>query len=169
MGEFRESRLPNRLTEIEKVQNPAFCSFLLWKFGRGYQQTLIQEPANLLLYFLVLPICLHSPSLDKLVSTQLRSGLGKFVEKMNKEREELLAIHERALILRELTLNSIAFGVRANILHPDYQLGTLRAFDVNPPKIPQLIKRHERAAERLGLWFSTLPSAQVFQILKVEA
>lgn len=159
---------PNVLSEVEKVQNPAFCAFLLWKYGRAYQDSIETTPSNLFLYFLVLPICLHKPTLDQVVSTRISSGLGKFCEKLNGEREELFAIYERALLLRSLTLNAIAFGERANLLGVDFKEGTIRAFNQKGPKIPDRIKPHAKGADKLGSWFAALKPVQIVQALKVE-
>lgn len=159
---------PKSLTEVEKVQNPAFCSLLLWKYGRAYQDSLETSSSGLLLYFLILPLCLHKSTLDQINSTFKSSGLGKFCEKIGNHREELFAVHERALTLRELTLTSIAFGQRANLLGIDYEQGTIRAYNQKAPKIPERIKPHAKGSDKLGSWFAELEPAQIIQLLKVE-
>ena len=156
------------LSEIDKVQNPAFGALLLWAFGRAYQDNLKEEAGSLLLYFLVLPICLHRTTLDAVVSTRVSSGLGKFCEKIGHEREELLAIHERCLKLRELTLNSIGFGIRAGLFSLAYDTGILRANDQRDPKVVERIKPHIKGAQKLGAWFQPLAINHVFKALVVE-
>lgn len=156
------------LTEIEKVQNPALGAWLMWEYGRRFQATPTTAPSQFLLYFLVLPICLHRPTLEAVNSTQERSGLGKFCEKLGSKREELLAIHERALKLRALSLSSISFGLRAGLFDLDYERGTLRALDQKPPKPPERVKPHAKGAIKLGAWFEALDAVNVFTALKVD-
>ena len=61
--------------------------------------------------FLVLPTCLHAPTLAKLLSTQRRSGLSLFAAKLSDNREDLLALHVRARSYRALTLQAIGIGI----------------------------------------------------------
>jgi hypothetical protein len=49
------------------------------------------------LAFLVLPLVLHRPTLEMINSTRKASGLALFAAKLGEERENLLAVHERAL------------------------------------------------------------------------
>jgi hypothetical protein len=156
------------LTEIEKVQNPALGAWLLWEYGRRYQTTTSSAPSHFLLFFLVLPICLHRPTLDALSSTQEKSGLGKFCEKLGSKREELLAIHERALKLRALTLSSISFGVRAGLFDINYNTGVMRALEHKAPKPPERVKPHAKGAVKLGAWFEAIDAVNVFTALKVD-
>jgi len=156
------------LSEIEKVQNPAFGAFLLWEFGRKYQSTSTTVPSHMLLYFLILPICLHRPTLNVVNSTLAGSGLGKFCEKIGKNREELLAIHERAFKLRSLTLDSIALGVRAGLFAVNYENGTVRSLEQKSPKVPSYIRPHVKGVVKLATWFEALEPVSVFTALKVE-
>lgn len=156
------------LTEIEKVQNPALGAWLLWEYGRRYQTTTSSAPSHFLLFFLVLPICLHRPTLDAVNSTQEKSGLGKFCEKLGSKREELLAIHERALKLRALTLNSMSFGVRAGLFDINYNTGVMRALEHKAPKPPERVKPHAKGAVKLGAWFEAIDAVNVFTALKVD-
>ncbi|MCG3268379.1 three component ABC system middle component [Yoonia sp. I 8.24] len=156
------------LTEIDKVQNPALGAWLLWEYGRRYQTTTSSAPSHFLLFFLVLPICLHRPTLDAVNSTQERSGLGKFCEKLGSKREELLAIHERALKLRALTLSSISFGIRAGLFDMNYNTGVMRALEHKAPKPPERVKPHAKGAVKLGAWFEAIDAVNVFTALKVE-
>ena len=156
------------LTEIEQVQNPALGAWLLWEYGRRYQTTISSKPSHFLLFFLVLPICLHRPTLDAVNSTQEKSGLGKFCEKLGTKREELLAIHERALKLRTLTSSSISFGVRAGLFEINYESGVMRALEQKAPKPPERVKPHAKGAVKLGAWFEAIDAVNVFTALKVE-
>ncbi|MDF1848284.1 MAG: DUF6521 family protein [Parvibaculaceae bacterium] len=156
------------LTEVEKVQNSALGAWLLWEYGRGYQNTATTAPSHFLLFFLVLPVCLHRPTLDIANSTQEKSGLGKFCEKLGEKREELLAVHERALKLRELTINSVSSGINAGLFDLDYQTGLLRALDRKAPKSPERVKPLAKGAIKLGAWFRGIDAANVFTALKVD-
>lgn len=159
----------NILTEVEKVQNPALGALLLWEYGRRYQNQLSGEPSHLLLYFLILPICLHHITLNEAIGTLEKSGLGKFCEKFNLNREELLAIHERSIKLRSLTLNSIAFGIRAGLFNVEYSSGRLIALEKSPPSPPASVKPLYKVAVKLGAWFQAVDNVSIFKALKVNA
>jgi hypothetical protein len=162
-------RAQSYLSEVERVQNPALGAMLIWKFGRSFQSQIKAEPSDLLLTFLVLPLCLHGPTLKLISSTKIQSGLGKLCEKLSYRRENLIAVHERCHALRELTLNSIAFGERGCILAIDYERATIRSLDVGEPALNERVKFHAKAAEKLGAWFSTVRTAEVFHALMVAA
>lgn len=156
------------LSPIEQVQNPAFGAALIWKFVRGYEQEKPGSKPIMQLLFLVLPIVLHRVTMEKIRSTNQSSGLAKFVEKLGGERELLFSIHERALALRGLTLESISAAIVTRLLAVDYELAAIHANEANLRSIPERLKHHIASAEKLGRWSARLPSGHVFSLLKVE-
>lgn len=164
-------RVSRSLDEIEIIQNPALGAYILWRFGLGYQAD-DGRSALLPLSFLVLPLLLHRPTLDVISSTLKQSGLTLFAAKLGKERENLLAVHERALALRPLTFQSIGLGINQHLLTLDYASTTIRANALEDgarsPKIPERIKAFTGAAEKVGFWFSQLSYQQIGSILAVE-
>lgn len=159
------------LTELEIIQNPALGAYALWRFGLGFQSE-EGHPAPLPFAFLVLPLMLHRPTLDLILSTRKASGLVLFAAKLGEERENLFAVHERALALRRLTLQSVGMGIGSRLLTLDYPAATLRANTVDPdspkPKIPERIRGFSGAADKIGYWFSKLGLSQVASTLLVE-
>jgi hypothetical protein len=159
------------LSEIEIVQNPALGAYAIWRFGLGFQSE-DSRPAAFPLAFLVLPLVLHRPTLGIITSTQRASGLALFAAKLGQERENLLAVHERALVLRQLTLQSIAMGVAERLLTLDYVSATIRSntpeTTVRKPTLPERIRGFSGAAEKVGYWFSKLGLHQVASTLAVE-
>jgi len=166
-----EASDPLQLTEIEIVQNPALCAFVLWRFGLGFQSE-DGRPAPLQLAFLVLPLVLHRPTLEMVNSTRKASGLALFAAKLGEEREALFAVHERVVALRRLTLQSIGLGVAGRLLTLDYNAATLRANTSEPdaakPKLPERIRSFSSAADKIGVWFSKVRLNQVALTLAVE-
>lgn len=154
-------------SSVSLVQNPAFGSHLLWSFARGYQNEKLDELSNLTSHFLVLPLILHGPTLREIKSTNLSSGLTKLTAKLAEERERLFAVHDRAIAMRALTLQSIGIGITASLLHVDYENAIVRANDRRPPTPPERLKFHISSADKLGHWFARLPQAQVFSLLQV--
>lgn len=159
------------LSELEIVQNSALGAYAIWQFGLGYQAE-DGRNAPLPLAFLVLPLVMHGPTLDVIGSTQKLSGLALFASKLGKERESLLAVHERALSLRRLTLQSIGMGVAASLLTVVYDDATFRANQVEAkpkkPALPERLKSMPRAADKLGNWFARAGVYQVASALMVE-
>jgi ABC-3C biological conflict system middle component len=163
--------MSSALTALEIVQNPALGAYALWRFGVGFQSD-DGRPAGLPLAFLVLPLLLHQPTLKMIGSTHRASGLALFAAKLGQERENLVAVHERALALRRLSLQSLAMGVNNRLLTLDYNAATLRANTADDslrnPTLPDRIRGFSGAAEKIGYWFSKLGLHQVASSLAVQ-
>jgi hypothetical protein len=158
----------NELSPVDRVQNPAFGAHLLWAFGRGYQDEHPGELPSLLLFFLILPLLFHGPTLVEIRSTNVSSGLAKFAAKLAENRERLLAVHLRARELRQLTLESVCVGICAGLLRVDYDTSNVRSNEVHVPAPPDRLKFHLSSAEKLGRWLARMPANQVFTLLQVE-
>jgi hypothetical protein len=160
-----------KLSELERIQNPALGAYAIWQFGLGFQAD-DGRPASLHLIFVVLPLLFHAKTLDVIASTRKTSGLTLFAAKLGEERENLLAVHERALALRELTLESIVMGIRSKLLSLDYNNALLRANSIakshSSPALPERLKLIPRCADKVGSWFSRAGLIQVATTLKVE-
>jgi hypothetical protein len=156
------------ISPVALVQNPAFGSLLLWSFGRAYQAETEGELPRLPSFFLALPLVLHGPTLRFIRSTNHSSGLSKFVSKLAEERERLLAVHDRALAMRDLTLQSASTAIASKLLYVDYHTAAVRAKDAKPPAIRERLNPHLAGADKLGRWFGRLPASQVFSLLQVE-
>jgi hypothetical protein len=156
------------VSPIELVQNAAFGSHVLWSFGRGFQAEKVGELPPLPSFFLVLPLILHGPTLRQIRSTNLPSGISKLVSKLAEEREQLFAVHDRAIALRDLTLQSIGVGITTKLLDMDYESALVRSNNAKLPASPERLKFHISSAEKLGRWFARLPLGQVFSLLQVE-
>lgn len=140
----------------------------MWRFALGYQEKALSEPPALPILFVVLPMCLHTSTLGHILSTRKSSGLGLFVAKIGEVREDLLAIHERAIALRELSLDSIGMGVRCEWLTLNYSSAEVRANDVRPPTVPERIKPMWDGAEKLGYWCGGAGLKQATTLLRVD-
>lgn len=159
------------LNESEIIQNPAFGAFLLWKFGLGYQADESLQAA-MPLFFLALPLLLHSQTGHLIDSTRKASGLVLFAAKLGEDRENLLAVHERALALRQLTWTSMDVGIRSGLFTVDYPTAVVRANTLDgplaKPTLPQRLKEMPARAEKVGYWFSKSGINQIASVLRVE-
>lgn len=159
-----------RLSEAAIVQNEALGAYALWRFGLGYQERNGQA-VTLPLAFLLLPLVLHAPTLAMVLSTQRASGLHLFAGKLGEQREDLLALHGRALALRQLTLGSIMVAEQSQLVRIEPSTATLWAFsphhDLKAPALPERIRRISPACEKIGYWFAGLSDEQVAHTLKV--
>jgi hypothetical protein len=164
------SGTPSPLNELEIVQNPALGAYIIWRFGIGFQE---EEglPPTVPHAFLVLPLVLHQSTCETIRSTQKGSGLTLFAAKLGENRENLLAVHERALALRRLTMQSIVMRISGSLLTLDYVAATIRANSpggtVRKPMLPERIKHLPGAAEKVGYWFSKIDLHQVVSTLAV--
>ncbi|MFT4095700.1 MAG: DUF6521 family protein [Rhodoblastus sp.] len=160
------------LSELDIVQNPALGAFLIWHFALGYQED-GAEAVPLPLAFLVLPVLLHRPTLDSVVSTRKASGLALFAAKFDKQREALMALHGRALQLRPLSFQSIGVAATSRLIRLDYEIATVHAcpldlIGVRKPSLPERLKGFESASEKIGYWFSKISIAQIAATLRVD-
>lgn len=156
------------ISSIEAVQNSAFGALLLWSFGRGAQD---EDPSQLPLFhlsFLVLPIVMHRSTLEVLTGTNKTSGLGKFIEKFAGRREDLMAIHLRALSMRKLTLEAMSTGIASGLLSVIYDQGLVRANDASVRRPTERIKPYVMGADKLGRWIARVPPATAFSLLMVR-
>jgi hypothetical protein len=87
------------LHEVEVIQNPALGAFLIWSAGSEYK-SIQSESLPLHLSFLVLPLLLHRQTLNVINSTNKSSGLALLASKIGERKDDLLAVHTRAYILR---------------------------------------------------------------------
>lgn len=156
------------LNEVDLVQNAAFGAALIWNFGIGYQENSSAAPPPFMLTFLVLPVCLHGNTLEHVLSTQKRSGLALFAGKVGEARENLLAIHPRALLMRQLSFESIGVGVRAGMLSIGYSEATIRSNIMQSPPAPERIRANLNAASRFGYWCGALPLISIASLLKLD-
>jgi hypothetical protein len=164
------SRAP-QLNDLAIVQNAGLGTLALWHFGLGFQSE-EHQPPNIALTFLVLPTVLHHQTLEYVTSTNKRSGLALFAAKLGAEGEQLLSLHERALLLRERTLESIAIGISSRLLFVDYETAMIRSntleLRAKGPVLTERIKRIGPGAEKLGYWFSKHSIEQIAHLLRVE-
>lgn len=155
------------LTEIDLVQNAGLGSVLLWRFALGFQGQ-AHAPVPLPLHFLVLPVCFHRTSLDSALKTRKNSGLALFAARLGEVREDLFALHTRALAFRQLTMDSLVVATNARLVTIDYHQATIRAGPRRTPDMPERIKPLWDAAEKLGHWCANLSLSQTAIILKVD-
>src|SRR5436309_1654493 len=107
--------------ELNNIQNPALGAVLLWRFCVGYERKNAVRTAPMLpLLLLVLPVLFHEETAELVRSTQAASGLRAFADKFKTSQrgksDLLLAIHERTLIMRSLTLTSLQLAVNSRLV-----------------------------------------------------
>jgi Family of unknown function (DUF6521) len=102
------------------------------------------------------------------LSTRVGSGLALFTSKLNEDRENLLAVHSRALALRVLSLQSIVVGVRTQLLSIDYEHARVRANTKRAPAPPDRVGRLMNGSEKLGHWFGRLSLPQMANLLRID-
>ena len=164
----------NALTiEVRNIQNPALGAGLIWRFTCGYvasHQT--HDPVPLPLMFLVLPILLHEQTEAFVQSTLRASGLrafaGKFGKSENSKQDLLLAVHDRMLKLRDLSLDSIRLALATRLLHLDSAAVIPLSQTQAAAGIPADIRRMMKNAEKLGAWFGLLTLHEIATTLKVR-
>ena len=161
------------ISEVRNVQNPALGAGLVWRFACGYVSSHPTHAATPLpLLFVVLPITLHEKTEEFVNTTQMPSGLRVFAAKFgkveNSKQDLLLAVHDRMLALRDLSLESVRLALASRLLYLDVAsvipLSQTRAV----AGIPAEVKRLMRTAEKLGGWCGLLTMHEIATTLKVR-
>ena len=159
--------------ETQAIQNPALSAGLLWRFVCGYAEAhRTADPVPFPLLFLVIPILYHKAARDFVSRTQKASGLRAFASKFGDAKESkqdlLLAIHDRSIRLRPLTLHAIRIAIATRLLTIQAD-GTVIALSHTrgASGIPKEAKQMMRDAEKLGAWCAQLTLHEVASTLKL--
>ena len=103
-------------------------------------------------------------------STRKLSGLPLFAAKLGGEHENLLAVQNRALAFRPLSLQSIALAANRGLVTIDYSAALFRSNtpDKKAPIVPERIRGMTPAAQKIGSWFSKMSVHQIASTLRVQ-
>lgn len=157
-----------RLSEVDVIYNPSLGAYLLWRACNGYFSE-SEGAMPIALSFLILPLTLHGQSRRLVSSTLAASGLAMFTAKLGTHQEDLLAVHQRALELRELSLSSLTLATATNLLTVLPEHATMMpATQVDMPRASDRMHQLGKVAEKLGTWFARLPIDQVRSLLRVS-
>jgi ABC-three component (ABC-3C) system Middle Component 3 len=157
------------LNEAQLVQNTALGAVLIWLFVRSYNSA-ATHPCPLPLCFTVLPILFHHATRKEAESTSPSSPLSKFVEKFGQNREQLLAVHDRMLALRPLTLRSIQLACAKELISiavEDAAVLVVRSAPLSGRDKPERLRPMLRAAEKLGIWYAPHTLSNISSSLRV--
>lgn len=159
--------------EVRNIQNPALGAGLLWRFCCGYVGSHpTHDSVPLPLAFLVLPVVLHQQTEEFVHSTQRASGLrafsAKFAKSENSKQDVLLAIHDRMLDLRHLSLDSLRIALVTRLLHLHNAHLTPLSETRASAGISTDVKRLMNNAEKLGGWCGLLTLHEISTTLKVR-
>ncbi len=155
--------------EAQLVQNVALGAVLIWRFVEHYDLG-AKRGCPLPLCFTVLPILFHHATRGAAISTNPSSPLRKYVEKFDRKREELLAIHDRMLSMKALSLRSIQLALERGLfalLPEEATLVPFRTVRFQPMSRPEALRPMIRAAEKLGVWFAPHDLAHISNQLRV--
>lgn len=159
---------PRRPAELDLVQNETLGAYALWAFASAYQIKSARNVA-LPLAFLLLPLVLHEDSRQMILATRLESGLPVLTSKLSQSREDLFSIHRRAVLLRELTMQSVLVAARARLVRVMWESAQLQPLAATGrPKSPERIKWLEPCSTKLGQWFAGMKDEEVARLLRVD-
>lgn len=158
------------LNEIQAMQNPALGAALIWRFSCGYAlQNDPHDGVPFPLAFVVLPVVLHERTRQEVTSTYVSSGARKFKEKFERKSDLLLALNQRAIDLRGLSLRSVRQALASGLITLIPKQGTFwpRSY-ATPPVNTKSVRELLAAAEKLGNWCRPLSIYEISGILRVE-
>lgn len=158
--------------QVESVQNPALGAVLQARFVRTYYET-HQEHAGapFPLMFIVLPILYYPDTSELVKSTQRRSGLRAFAQKLGTsavgKADVLLSIHRRTLQMRALSLTSIGLMLHTGLAALDIQHAAFLPRDYPDPDVVGNAKILLRSSEKLANWLAQVSLYEAEKILRV--
>jgi hypothetical protein len=158
------------LTEVQAMQNPALGAVLVWRFACGYNpENTESNGVPMPLAFVVLPIVLHSRTRGEVETTHAASGVRKFEDKFKNQGDMLLAINQRAITMRLLSLRSMRIALAKGLLTLLPEQGTLwpRTY-ATPRGTAKPVASLMREAEKFGTWCARLSLFELSGILRVE-
>lgn len=160
---------PSFFNEAHLVQNVALGATLIWKFVAAHGQV-TKSACPLPLCFVVLPLLFHHVTRAAAVSTLPSSPLAKFVEKFDQKREDLLALHDRMLVMKALSLRSLQLAAERGLI----VVVPVDGIVVASPKIkltsvhqPEALRPMLRAAEKFGGWCAPHDLAHIANQLRL--
>ena len=157
------------LNEAQLVQNTALGAVLIWLFVRAYNSNATRS-CPLPLCFTVLPILFYHVTRKEAEATSLNSSLAKFVEKFEPNREQLLAVHDRMLAMRPLTLRSLQLASTRGLIAisiEDATVLTLRSQALPDRHKSERLRPMLRAAEKVGIWYAPHSISNISSSLRV--
>lgn len=159
--------------EVRNIQNPALGAGLIWRFVCGYSANHpTRNPVPLPLLFLVLPIILNEQTEEFVKGTLKTSGLRAFVAKFSKtenaKQDILLAVHDRMLAIRQLSMDSIRIALATRLLSLDGATVIPLSETQAKAGIPLDVQRMMKNAEKLGIWCGSLTMHEIATTLKVR-
>lgn len=157
-------------SDVYHVQNPAIGAAILWKFTQGYYAK-NSYPVPFPLLFIVLPIIFREDLCTVIKSTQKGKGISKVSQKLfdTKKKDNLYAVNNSAIVLRELTLESFNMGVAAKLMAMDKSTAMVypileKGRNMESDSVSTLLN----AAEKLGGWCAELTLLEICDWLKVR-
>lgn len=166
--------------ELTDLHNPGLCAFLLWRYADAYQSSGTEKAAcPFILLFLVLPLLLNRETLGVIASTQTRSGIDRAIDKLGSGpagrtdrpgRSVLRVLDESSERLRPLTCRALSVACQCALVDVDTNSGMVMAngHGRRMPDLPDSIEVLGKCAEKLGAWFASLSTPEIFQKLRVE-
>jgi hypothetical protein len=156
------------LGEVQAMQNPALGAALITRFASSYHESL-GAGAPVPAAFIVLPVLMHARTRQAVSSTRANSGMRKFEEKFDREGDVLLALNERALAMRGLSLRSLRIALAARLLVLDASTATVWPGTEQLPRgVKASVTDLLKSADKLGAWCAPLTMHEVSAILRVE-
>lgn len=150
--------------------NPAFISFLLYRFTKSYSGDNDEIP-HISLAYLVVPLALSQRLEPSFSSTNSATG---FLSWLNRFPEVRIGLQQDIVVARHVTTQGLRAALHSQLLKLEGN-GTLHLGNAKKPpentksKMSSIPKQAVSRAERLGKWMSGVggPSA-IFSALEVR-
>lgn len=155
-------------SEYHLIQNQALGATCLWVFVRRYwAEKAESEGPKLLWATMVLPTVFHQETVQLLCRRRFDGGL---LSARTDDRTLGAGLQQRISDMLPQTFESLNFSFAARLLN--YSRQTMTLLPVKTTRLTEEIPKDQaemfRTAERLGVWFATLPLEQVCSHLRIS-
>jgi hypothetical protein len=159
---------------FEIIHNPALGAMGIATYVFEYTKaTNFKKGADFPKTFLVSPIILHERSVQKIMKMRIQNNSG-IVKAIQEEPLILTQLQERLDYSIEFTCQSIRFAYDAGLIKLRYTEKELELFPTdknissNLKNLPENIKNIITAGKRLGYWFASVNSQELYNLLHIE-
>jgi hypothetical protein len=159
---------------VEIIHNPALGAMGITAYVIEYAKaTNLKNGADFPKTFLVLPIILHEQSVQKIMKRKIQNTSG-IVKAIQEEPLILTQLQERLDYSIEFTCRSIRFAYDAGLIKLRCTEKELELFPTdknissNLKNLPENIKNVIAAGKRLGYWFASVDSRELYNLLHIE-
>jgi len=157
--------------ETRLAQNAGLGAVVLWQFAESYMKATENESApSLFKALLVVPLCVHKPTVEAVWRMQFKSGI---VKALSDHPEIPVGLNARVESMLFLSFRSLSLACGVGLLKAERAQPVPRYWSRRRTLPPDFstesadVKSILGASRRMGRWFAEVEEVALFQLLMV--